>query len=161
MPPFIGGAILATLLIALVGTGSGMALGFGAIITNDIYKKYINKNADSKKELSVTRVVILISLAVSAMFTLGNLKSAVLTWGFMSMGLRATVLLTPMITALFFKGKVSSKYAILSSVLGFASFLTCEIFLNLNIDPLIIGVSVSAVIAIAGSRKSVLRRYEL
>lgn len=57
MPPFIGGAILATLLIALVGTGAGMALGFGTIITKDIYKKYINKNADSKKELFVTRML--------------------------------------------------------------------------------------------------------
>lgn len=150
MPPFIGGAILATLLIALVGTGSGMALGFGTIITNDIYKKYINKNADSKKELLVTRIVILISLSVSAMFTLGNLKSAVLTWGFMSMGLRATVLLIPMISALFFKDKISSTFAILSSVLGFASFLICEVFLNINIDSLIIGVTVSAVTAIAG-----------
>lgn len=154
MPPFIGGAILATLLIALVGTGSGMALGFGTIITNDIYKKYINKNADSKRELLVTRIVIIISLVVSAIFTLGNLKSAVLTWGFMSMGLRATVLLIPMVTALFFKGKISSKYAILSSVLGFAAFLICEIFLNLNIDSLIIGVIVSALTVTIGRKKS-------
>ena len=150
MPPLIGGAILATLLIALVGTGSGMALGFGAIITNDIYKKYINKNADSRRELLVTRIVILISLAISAIFTLGNLKSAVLTWGFMSMGLRAAVLLVPMIGALFFKGKINSLYAILSSVLGFISFLACELFFHWNIDSLIIGVTVSAITAVIG-----------
>ncbi len=151
MPSFLGGAILATLLIALVGTGSGMALGFGTIITNDIYKKYINKNSDSKRELLVTRIVILVSLSVSALFTLGNLKSAVLTWGFMSMGLRATVLLIPMITALFYKGKISSIFAILSSVLGFAAFMISELFLNLNIDSLIIGVTLSVVTAIIGS----------
>lgn len=150
MPPLIGGAILATLLIALVGTGSGMALGFGTIITKDIYKKYINKNADSKRELLVTRIVIFMSLVVSAMFTLGNLKSAVLTWGFMSMGLRGTVLLVPMITALFYKGKINSIYAILSSVFGFISFLICEIFFDIGMDSLIIGVTVSAVTAILG-----------
>ena len=150
MPPFIGGAVLATLLIALVGTGAGMALGFGTIITKDIYKKYINKNADSKRELLVTRIVIIVSLIVSAFFTLGNSKSAILTWGFMSMGLRATVLLIPMISALFFKGKIKSLYAILSSVLGISLFLICEIFLDINIDSLIIGVIVSAVIAVLG-----------
>jgi SSS family solute:Na+ symporter len=150
MPPFLGGAILATLLIALVGTGSGMALGFGTIITNDIYKKYINKNSDSKSELLVTRVVILVSLSVSALFTLGNLKSAVLTWGFMSMGLRATVLLVPMITALFFKDKINGKFAILSSVLGLLSFLISELFFNINIDSLLIGVTVSTFTAFIG-----------
>ena len=150
MPPFIGGAILATLLIALLGTGAGMALGFGTIFTKDIYKKYINKNADGKRELFVTRTVIIISLIVSAFFTLGNLKSAVLTWGFMSMGLRATVLLIPMICALFFKGRIKSSYAILSSILGFASFLICELFLDINIDSLIIGVMVSTATAIIG-----------
>ncbi len=151
MPPLIGGGILATLFIALVGTGAGMALGFGTIITKDIYKKYINKNADSKKELLVTRIVILISLIVSALFTLGNLKSAVLKWGFMSMGLRAAVLLVPMIYALFFKGKMDSKYAILSSVTGFGAFLISENFLNIRIDSLIIGVTVSTITAIIGS----------
>lgn len=161
MPPFIGGAILATLLIALVGTGSGMALGFGTIITKDIYKKYINKNADSKRELLVTRIVIIVSLVVSAFFTMGNLKSAVLTWGFMSMGLRATVLLIPMICALFFKGKINSLHAILSSVLGFVSFLMCELFFNINIDSLIIGVTVSTVTAIAGYYKKINRKQKL
>ncbi|HHZ01729.1 MAG TPA: sodium:solute symporter family protein [Tissierellia bacterium] len=150
MPSFIGGGILATLLIALLGTGSGMALGFATIITKDIYKKYINKNASSREELLVTRIVILLSLLVSAMFTLGNLKSAVLKWGFMSMGLRAAVLLIPMISALFFKGKISSTFAVLSSVLGFGAFLVNEIFLNLNIDSLIIGVIVSALTGVMG-----------
>ena len=150
MPPFIGGIILATLLIALVGTGAGMALGFGTVITKDIYKKYINKNADSKKELLVTRVIIIVSLILSAFFTLGNLKSAVLKWGFLSMGLRATVILIPMTCALFFKSKIGSFYVILSSVLGFVSFLMCELFFNLDFDSLIIGVTVSTITVIAG-----------
>lgn len=150
MPPFIGGAVLATLLIALVGTGAGMALGFGTVITKDIYKKYINKNADSKRELTVTRIVIIVSLILSAFFTLGNLKSAVLKWGFMSMGLRATVVLIPMICVLFFKSRIKSSFAILSSILGFISFLICELFFDFKIDSLMIGVTVSVLAAIAG-----------
>ncbi len=150
MPPLLGGVILATLLLALVGTGSGMALGFGTIITNDIYKVYFNKNVSSKGELLVTRAVIFISLLISALLTLGNVKSAILKWGFMSMGLRATVLLIPMTGALFFKGKINKNLSILSSVLGFASFLICELFLNINIDSLVVGILVSGVTGIIG-----------
>ncbi|WP_312815024.1 sodium:solute symporter family protein [Sedimentibacter sp.] len=150
IPPFISGLILATLLIALVGTGSGMALGFSTIIINDIYKKYISKNENIKNELVITRIVILLTLVVSAIFTLGNLKTAILTWGFMSMGLRATVLIIPMIGALFFKGKIGSKFAVLSSVFGFLSFLVCETFFDLNMNSLFIGVSISALTILFG-----------
>lgn len=150
VPPLLGGVILATLLLALVGTGSGMALGFGTIITNDIYKKYINKNASDKEELIVTRSVILISLIVSAILTLGNNKSTILSWGFMSMGLRATVLLVPMIGALFFKGRIEKSFSVLSSFLGFISFLFWELFVNNYVDSLIIGIIFSTVTAAVG-----------
>ena len=150
MPPLIGGVVLATLLIAILGTGSGMALGFGTIITNDIYKKYINKYSDSKKELIVTRIVIILSLIISSIFTLGNLKSAILTWGFMSMGLRAAVLFIPMVGALFFRGKIDGTFAILSSIIGFITFLASELLLNINLDSLIIGVCMSLITAVIG-----------
>lgn len=81
---------------------------------------------------------------------MGNLKSAVLTWGFMSLGLRATVLLIPMIFALFFKNRVKSSYAILSSILGFASFLIFGLLFDISIDSLIIGIVVSALPSIIG-----------
>lgn len=153
MPPLFGGVILATLLLALVGTGSGMALGFGTIITNDIYKVYFNKNVSSKKELIVTRTVIFISLLISALLTFGNVKSAILKWGFMSMGLRATVLIIPMTGALFFRGRINKNFAILSSILGFVSFLICELFLDINIDSLVVGVLVSGLTGIVGMGK--------
>ncbi len=150
MPPLLGGVILATLLLALVGTGSGMALGFGTIITNDIYKVYFNKNVNSKGELIVTRIVIFISLLISALLSFGDVKSTILKWGFMSMGLRATVLIIPMIGALFFKGKINKTFSILSSILGFVSFLICEMLLNVNIDSLIVGILVSGVTGVIG-----------
>jgi len=150
VPPLLGGVILATLLLALVGTGSGMALGFGTIITNDIYKIYFNKNASDKKELIITRSVIFISLIISAILTLENTKSTILTWGFMSMGLRATVLIVPMIGALFFKGSIDKTFSILSSILGFISFLFWELFINAYVDSLVVGIIFSIFTAVIG-----------
>jgi SSS family solute:Na+ symporter len=149
LPPALGGVFLATLLIAIVGTGSGMALGFGKIVTNDIYKRYINPNANGKQQLWVTRIVILASLVVSAIFTMGNLSSVILTFGFLSMGLRAVVLLVPMLTALFLPGRMSCRFAIASSVLGLASMLVGEWF-NVPFDSLFLGIGVSALVAAVG-----------
>lgn len=149
MPSAFAGVILATLMIAIVGTGSGMALGFGTIFTNDIYVRFINRNANSIKQLFVTRSTIIISLIVSLIFTNGNLKSAILTWGFMSMGLRAVVLLIPMCMALYRPGKVHKYYAMASSCLGLVAMLLGSM-INLPFDTLFIGLGVSLVIMLFG-----------
>lgn len=149
LPPSVGGVFLATLLIAIVGTGSGMALGFGRIVTNDIYKRYINPAASGKQQLRVSRIVILASLVVSALFTMGNLGSVILTFGFLSMGLRAAVLLVPMLTALFLPGRMRRDYAIASSVLGLAAMLVGE-WLNVPFDSLFLGIAAGAVVATLG-----------
>lgn len=151
MPPLLGGAILATLLLALVGTGSGMALGFGTIMVKDIYKKFVNKNLDNKKELAVNRAFIVLSFIISAVITSGSLKSSILTWGFMATGLRGVVLLFPMLGAIFFKDRVQSKFAVASSILGIASYFSGELFLNLSFDPIFIGVGVSFLVFMAGA----------
>lgn len=147
LPAPLAGVALATLLIAVVGTGSGMALGFGTIISNDIYKQFINKEADGKHMLLVSRLIILASLVFSALFTLGNAESAILSWGAMGLGLRAAVLLAPMTTALFWPGRISRQAAILSSVLGVAMMLATKL-LSLPFDTLFAGM-LAAVLVIA------------
>lgn len=150
MPPIFSGIVLATLLIAVVGTGSGMALGFGTIVTNDIYKRFFNKNADGRSSIRVSRITIIASLIVSAIFANGNLKSAILTWGFMSMGLRAVVLFIPMCTALFYKGRVNRVFVTASSFCGIIAMLVGKV-LNFPFDTLFLGMAVSIIIIFIGS----------
>lgn len=150
MPPIFSGIVLATLLIAVVGTGSGMALGFGTIVTNDIYKRFFNKNADGRSSIRVTRITIIVSLIISAIFANGNLKSTILTWGFMSMGLRAVVLFIPMCTALFYKGRVNRVFVTASSFCGIIAMLVGKV-LNFPFDTLFLGMAVSIIIIFIGS----------
>ncbi len=145
LPAPLAGVALATLLIAVVGTGSGMALGFGTIISNDIYKNFINRQADGKKLLLVSRLIILATLIVSALFTLGNLGSAILSWGSMSMGLRAVVLLAPMTTALFLPGRIRPAAAIASSTIGVLVMLLAR-GLPLPFDTLFLGLLAAVLI---------------
>lgn len=148
LPAPLAGIALATLLIVVVGTGSGMALGCGTIISNDIYKNFINRNADGKQLLLVSRLIILLTLVLSAAFTLGNLGSAILSWGSMSMGLRAVVLLAPMTTALFLPGKIHPTAAISSSVIGVLVMLLGR-GLPLPFDTLFLGLLASIIILLA------------
>jgi SSS family solute:Na+ symporter len=151
LPPFFAGVVLATLLIAVVGTGAGMALGFGTIMTNDIYRRYIDKNASGKKLLTVSRIVILLSLIMGAVLTAGNLGSAVLTWGFLSMGLRATVLVMPMLSALFLPGRVDGRWATASSIVGFGAMALAALgIINIPVDPVFVGIGAGGACILAG-----------
>lgn len=150
MNPIIGGAILATLLLALIGTGSGMALGFGTVMTKDIYKKFINKNLSSKSELAVNRSFIVFAIMAAAIFTSFNAKTDILTWGFMATGLRGIVLLFPMMGSLFFKNKVDYRFAIASSIVGFAFYIVGNMVMEFKIDPIFVGIAAGLLIFTAG-----------
>lgn len=144
LPPFLGGIVLGTLFLAVVGTGSGLALGLSTVVTNNLYKRF-HPDADSRRCLRFSRGVILVTLALAAAFTFGNLRSAILTWGFLSMGLRAAVLLAPMCAALFFPGRVRPPFACASSVFGVLATLAGSL-LSLPGDSLFWGVGAGVLV---------------
>ena len=141
LPPLLGGIVLGTLFFAVVGTGSGLALGLSTVVTNNLYKRFCPE-ADSRRCLRFSRGVILSTLALAAVFTFGNLRSAILAWGFLSMGLRAAVLLAPLWAALFFPGRVHPFFACASSVLGVLATLAGSLF-SLPGDSLFWGMGAS------------------
>lgn len=96
------------------------------MITNNIYKRFA-KHTDSRSSLRFSRAVILITLLIAAVFTTGNLKSAILTWGFLSMGLRAVVLLGPMCAALFFPSQADRRFVTASSIVGIVILLGSQV----------------------------------
>jgi len=150
LPPLFGGIILATLLIAVTGTGAGLALGFATTLTNNIYLKFINKQSSGKKTLFAMRIMIVFALGIAVIFTLGNLKSVILAWGFLSMALRGAVLFVPMCAALFLRSRVDKQYVIASSILGLVAVFAGRFTISGDIDPLFIGIGVSAATVLIG-----------
>lgn len=150
IPALFAGIILATLLVALVGTGAGIALGLSSMICNDIYKVYINKNPDDKKMLTATRIVIIAILVGAALFTMGNMGSLILGWSFMSMGLRGAVAFGPLCTALFLPGRIPSKYAFTAMIVGPMLVLIGKFWLPPIMDPLFLGVGGSLLVLAVG-----------
>lgn len=150
IPPLLGGIMLGTLLIAVVGTGAGLALGMSSIFCRDIYKVYVDKNVSPEKALVVTRCIIVGILVICAVFSLGDLGDLILGWSFMSMGLRGSVAFIPLCTAIFMPGKIPAKYAIVSMVAGPLFTLIGKFILPSTIDSLFLGVFASLVVIVVG-----------
>jgi len=150
MPPLLAGVMLATLLVAVVGTGAGVALGLSSMLCNDIYKVYFNKDANDHRMLVMARVVIIGILACAALFSTGNMGSLILSWSFMSMGLRGATAFGALCMALFLPGRIGRKYAVCSMIMGPVFVLAGKFILPATIDPLFLGVGISLLILILG-----------
>lgn len=149
-PALPAGMILATLLVALVGTGAGVSLGVCTMFCNDVYKKYLNKTADEHRQLFINRTVIVVILVGAAMTTVGNLGSLIISWSFMSMGLRGAVAFVPLCTALFLPGRIPNHFALAAMVAGPLVTLTGKLALPANIDPLWPAIALTAAITMLG-----------
>ncbi|MGE5678235.1 MAG: sodium:solute symporter family protein [Pseudomonadota bacterium] len=150
MDPWLGGIVLATLLVTVVGTGAGLSLGISTIFTKDIYANYINTKADDGLLLIVSRIVIVVTLALALLFTLGSAKSLILKWSFMSMGLRGATIFAPLCAALFFKGRVSSGFAVAAMIVSPLSVLLGKFILPPGFDPLFPGIAISFLLIFLG-----------
>lgn len=150
MPPVVAGVMLATLLVAVVGTGAGLALGMSSIFCRDIYKVYMNRKASPEKNLKVMRGIIVVILAICAIFSCGNIGDLILGWSFMSMGLRGSAAFIPLCTVLFLPGRVNSKFAMASMIIGPVFVLIGKFILPPAIDSLFLGIAVTVVITAAG-----------
>lgn len=140
--PFIGGLILGTLLLSVVGGGAGLSLGMATILDNDIAKKKMKSLNTSEKELRFTRLIIGAILLAVAMITIFAPNTMINDLGFLSMGLRGSVVFLPLTFALWLPGKINERWAFISVILAPISVLMAKI-LSLSIDPVFIGLLVS------------------
>lgn len=149
-PPVVAGAILAILLVTLVGTGAGIALGVGQMLVNDLYRVYFDPSADDARILLVSRLVIAAIPVGSLCAVAGNMGAMILNWSYMSMGLRGAVAFAPLCAALFLPGRIASGYALGAMFAGPSLVLLGKLVLPPSIDPLFLGLGVSAAILAIG-----------
>lgn len=151
LPDWLGGIILATLLISSIGTGAGLVLGVSTMLSQDIYKRHINPLVDDKKLLIFSRLSIVVITTLTLLFVSGNMNSLILQWSFLSMGLRGATICFPLLAAIIFPKYITPRAGTGAIVL--APLVTLIWFL-LDIkfmEPLYIGLLVSLIILIFGS----------
>lgn len=149
--PWLGGVVLATLLISVIGTGAGLSLGIATILSHDIYQKYFKQQADERAILKLTRAFICLVLGLALLFVSGNLKSLILQWSFLSMGLRGATCFIPLTAALLTKGRVASWAGTWAIVTGPLVVIAWELFSPFQIDSLLIGILAALLIFVWGT----------
>ncbi|MDF9407938.1 sodium:solute symporter family protein [Pelotomaculum isophthalicicum JI] len=159
LPPWLGGIVLAVLLVAVIGTAAGLTLGISTMFTRDIYQKYINTQADDRRMLMISRVVLIAVIGLTILFVTGNLKSMILQWSFLSMGLRGACIFLPLLGAVFFKNLVSPIGGILALAVGPMADLAWKLAVPGGIDPLYAGLLASFIVLLICSVMFPASRY--
>jgi solute:Na+ symporter, SSS family len=148
MPPLLGGVILATLFIAVIGTIAGLNLGISTMITRDIYKPYIAKETNDERALWVQRILILCLCVITVVSVRSSLGSMLLGFAYLSMGLRGCTALFPMLGAMFFKRYVTPAAGIAAAILGPLTDFIWHSLYPKGMSSLYPGLMVSAVVLI-------------
>jgi SSS family solute:Na+ symporter len=150
MPKLLGGIVLGTLLISIVGGGAGLSLGVATILVKDIYGKITEKMKEPKFSLMATRLTIIVVLAASFGIALMVPSATINDFGFLSMGLRGSVVFIPMSCALFLPGKVDRRFIMAGTICGPIAVLVGN-FMNLPFDSLFLGLGVVLILTILGA----------
>ncbi len=149
LPHWLGGIALATLLLASIGSAAGLALGVGTMLSRDIIGKILKAPSDAIM-LKVSRLTVLLITLAAVMVTFGNLKSLVLEWNYLSMGLRGAGTFLPLTMAVFMPGRINGFWALWSMGAGAATSLLWKIIIPDGIDPLYAGLIVCALFILIG-----------
>lgn len=120
-PAFIGGIFLCAILAASMSTADSQLLAASSAVGRDIYKGIINKNADEKSILNISRFTVFV-IALVALFLSLNPNSSIFglvayAWAGFGATFGPLVLL-----ALYWKG-TTAKGAIAGLITGFAAVI--------------------------------------
>lgn len=150
MPALLGGIVLGTLLITIVGGGAGLSLGVATIVVNDIAGRLTRRSDAPKRKLVVTRLVIVVVLAIGATVAALVPSAVINDFGYLSMGLRGAVIFVPISAALFFPDRVGARWVVAAILAGPATVIAGSVA-GVPFDPLFIGVLVSLFCCVAGA----------
>lgn len=152
LPDALGGLVLGTLFIAVVGTGAGLAMGISTILRREIFSRYSDRLQDPKVNGKLSKIVIVLVLALAVYMSSGSLGDTILNFAFMSMGLRGAVLFVPMCCALWLPGKVNNRWALAATIAGpvFVLVFGTIIPLPAGVDSLFIGIAAAFICCCVG-----------
>lgn len=153
VPGWIGGIGLGAILLSVVGSIAGLALGIGTMVANDIVRGVFGVRSDASILLA-NRASVAVTTCVALAIALCSLNSYILDWNYMSMALRGGGVFLPLTLAIFRPGALSPRWGVLSMLLSTAAAVACWLLLPKTINPLFVGLAVSiGLIAIAVFRR--------
>ncbi len=147
MPPVLVGLLFAALISATMSSADSDMLAAGTIISNDIYKAYLKKDASDKELLLVNRLVMIATGIIATIIALAN-TSSIITILMFSFSLRAGGAFIP-----YLFGHLSNKYqgmaSMVSLILGSLTVILFEQLSSLSffgMSAVVPGVLVSIIV---------------
>ena len=159
LPAWLGGLMLGTMLINILGCGSGLSLGAATTLVRDVYgnfKRRMGMTSSPLSQLTQTRLSIVGILVAAVIATLLFRSTFINDLGFLSLGLRAVAILFPLCLALWLPGRFSPNRVLLSMPVGVAALLLAN-FTSLPGDAVYYGLGASLIILLTGMKKHPVR----
>lgn len=151
LPAWLGGIMLGTLLINILGCGSGLSLGVATILVRDVYSNLL-KGASRLSGLLQMRLSIAAVLTVAVVVALLCNNTFINDLGFLSLGLRAVSILFPLSFALWLPGRFAPRRVLLAMPIGVAAMLLAK-FLSLPGDAVYYALTIELLAIIVPTTK--------
>lgn len=148
-PAWLGGIGLAGILLSLIGSIAGLTLGIGTMLSRDICAELFQVKS-SQTLLWINRGIILLVMGLACLIAVAHLQSQVLLWNYLSMALRGGGVFLPLTLAIFAPGRLPGSWALASMAISTLTAILAATVLTVPVDPLFIGLAVSAGIILAG-----------
>jgi solute:Na+ symporter, SSS family len=142
LPPYLGGVLIATLVISLIITGAGLTLGATTILVQDLGPKIFRL----KPSLAAMRVTITLVTLSALGIVLVDTQALILKWAFLSMALRGVTVFMPLVAAIFFKTKVSPQNGVRAVALAPLGAIGWYVLGSPIVDPLYVGLFLSIIL---------------
>ena len=151
LPAWLGGIALGTLLINILGCGSGLVLGAATILTRDVYGNILTalRRTPRVSLLTQTRLSIVLLLLLAMVMGHFMQRSFINDLGFLSLGLRAAALLLPLSCALWLPGRFKPQAVTASMIAGTVAMLAAGM-LKLPGDAMYYGLFASSAVMLVG-----------
>ncbi|MBD1399151.1 sodium:solute symporter family protein [Pelovirga terrestris] len=143
LPSGFAGIAFATLLIAAVGTASGLALGVATTLKVDLLRYWLQ---NKPSELLIFRLITLAVVVGAFILLLSNLGSAIMDWSFLSMGLRGATLCFPLLFAVFLPKTNWRQAGFVSIMVAPTAVVLLGFFPITGIPPLFFGLGLSLLV---------------
>lgn len=151
LPAWLGGLMLGTLLINILGSGSGLLLGVATILVRDVYSNLRRGTARISQLLEMRLSIAAVLLVAVGVALLCN-NTFINDLGFLSLGLRAVSLLFPLSFALWLPGRFPARSILLAMPVGVAAMLLAK-FLQLPGDAVYYGLGIELLAIVLGRKR--------
>lgn len=150
--PILGGICIGALFITAVGGGGGITLGLSTTIIRNAFAR-INKDfLTGKKHIVSMRLCMVGILAIAVGVALSIPNTLINDLGFLSMGLRGTVLFIPMTLGLYFKGKFNPKSVTAGILVGPIGLVIFKFLAIPHVDPLATAMCLALIVSAIGMK---------